>query len=384
MFNGGRGTRVRYLVHRLLYTDVSTRKPPLYEVHEANGAEFTDFGGWLMPVTFDRIREEHRAVRESVGIFDVSHMSEITVDGPDASVLLDLLTTNDVTALTPGDAQYSCILNREGTIIDDTVVYRYPDRDGYLFVPNAGHGEQMHERCTDIADQYDLTVEIADRTDEIGLVAVQGPGAVDTVNELSSDTVDDVGRFECVRTAVAGVSSLVARTGYTGEDGFEIFFETGDAKTIWSAFESVQSCGLGARDTLRLEAGLLLSGQDFDPHEEPRTPYEAGLGFVVAEDKPEFIGKDALAKQRQSGIEECIVGLRIDGRGIARHGYPITYGETEIGHVTSGTMSPTFDVPLALGYVDDEYSTIGTTVSIQVRARDTDATVVNQRFLNTL
>lgn len=384
MFNFRRSTRVRYLVRRLLYTDVSTIKPPLYEVHEAAGAAFTDFGGWLMPVTFDSIRQEHRAVREAVGIFDVSHMSEITVDGPDASTVLDLLTTNDVRALDPGDAQYSCILDESGTILDDTVVYRYPERDGYLFVPNAGHGEQMQARCRAVADRHELTATVTDETHDIGLVAVQGPDAVETVDELAEESLEDLGRFRCVRATVASVPSLVARTGYTGEDGFEIFFDADDAETMWKAFEAVQSCGLGARDTLRLEAGLLLSGQDFDPDEEPRTPLEAGLDFVVEHSKPEFIGKDALAEQRRSGADERMVGLRIDGRGIARHGYTITVDGSEVGHVTSGTMSPTFGVPLALGYVENRYSEVGTTVDVQIRSRDTEATVVDQRFLNTL
>jgi len=363
---------------------VSLATPPLHEVHEAAGADFTDFGGWSMPVTFDGIRQEHDAVRESVGVFDVSHMSEIVVEGPDATAVMNGLTTNDVAELDHGDAQYSCILNDDGIILDDTVVYRYPDQDGYLFVPNAGHGEQMTDRWTEYTDQHGLDATVTDVTDNIGLLAIQGPEAVAAVDRRAQDPVEQLGRFSSTRTTIAGVSTLIARTGYTGEDGVEVFFDAAESTDVWEAFDEYQACGLGARDTLRLEAGLLLSGQDFDPEAEPRTPLEAGLGFVVELSKSDFEGRDALVEREQTGLDERMVGIKIDDRAIARHGYTITKDGAEIGHVTSGTMSPTFGIPLALGYVEKKYADTGTSGSVQVRGTATPATIVNQRFLNTL
>ncbi|ADB62965.1 glycine cleavage system T protein (plasmid) [Haloterrigena turkmenica DSM 5511] len=359
-------------------------KPPLHEVHRGAGADFTDFGGWEMPVKFDSIRSEHAAVRESVGIFDVSHMSEVVVTGPDATAIMDRLTTNDVQTLDSGDAQYSCILDEEGVILDDTVVYRYPDGDGYLFVPNAGHGEQMAERWSQYASEFGLSVTVENQTDSTGLVAVQGPDSVETVEAVTSDPVGELSQFSWRQTEIAAVECHVARTGYTGEDGYEIFFPASDSEAVWEAFEDIQPCGLGARDTLRLEAGLLLSGQDFDPEDEPRTPLEAGLGFVVDLSKDEFVGRETLQDLEEAGVEERMVGIRIDERAIARHGYSILADGTEIGHVTSGTMGPTLNVPIALGYVETPFAETGTEIEVEVRGEPVEATVVDQRFLDSL
>lgn len=336
-----------------------------------------------MPVAFDGISDEHLAVRESVGIFDVSHMSEVAVTGPDSAAVLDRLTTNDVTALDSGDAQYTCFLDESGVIIDDAVLYRYPKRDGYLFVPNAGHGTMMSRRVAEHADDWGMTVTVVDRTDDTSLLAVQGPDAVDTVEQVTTGSVADIGRFSCRRRTVAGLDCLVARTGYTGEDGVEIFVSPEDVTALWEAFETVQPCGLGARDTLRLEAGLLLSGRDFDPETEPRTPVEAGLTFVVDTDGT-FVGSDVVAEQRAEGTDERMVGIRGDGRAIPRSGYDIVADGDRVGHVTSGTKSPTFNVPLALGYVEDRYANPGTDVSVEIRDRMVAATVVSHRFLESI
>ncbi|WP_423746513.1 glycine cleavage system aminomethyltransferase GcvT [Haladaptatus sp. SPP-AMP-3] len=363
---------------------MSSHKPPLYQVHQDSGADFTNFGGWEMPVTFDGIRTEHSAVRDSVGIFDVSHMSEVTVSGPDATELMNRLTTNDIRELNPGDAHYSCILNDDGVILDDTVVYQYPDQDGYVFVPNAGNGEKMVNRWSKFAWEYGLTVSVEDKTNKTGLVAVQGPDAEAKVDSVTADSVTSVSRFSCVHNEIAGIECLVARTGYTGEDGFEIFFPANDSAEVWNAFEDIQPCGLGARDTLRLEAGLLLSGQDFDPEDEPRTPLEAGLSFIVDFSKPDFIGRRALQDLKEEGVDTQMVGLKIEDRAIARHGYPIVNDGIEIGRVTSGTLSPIFDVPLALGYVQSEYAERGLEVAVEIRDRAVDATIVNQRFIKSI
>lgn len=374
---------------------MSDRRTPLHEVHEERGAKFTDFGGWQMPVEFASISEEHAAVRDSLGVFDVSHMGEIEVSGPDATRLMNRLTTNDVTALDPGDSQYAAITNEDGVMLDDTVVYRLPDgieagdgagalagldRDldagagdpAYLFVPNAGHDEQMYDRWVDYRDSEGIDAAVANATDDWAMLAVQGPDAADALDDATpTDRVVDLSKFEATVAAVDEVDSWVARTGYTGEDGFEVMCPAGDAETVWGAFvdapRDAQPCGLGARDTLRIEMGFLLSGQDFDPETEPRSPYEARIGFIVKLDT-EFVGRDALEAQKEEGVDEQFVGIRLLERGVPRNGYAVTDGDlTRIGQLTSGTMSPTLDEPIGLGYLHERYVEPGTEVSVVVR-----------------
>ncbi|MGQ4554602.1 glycine cleavage system aminomethyltransferase GcvT [Halobellus sp. GM3] len=363
---------------------MSPTRPPLADLHEAAGARATEFGGWEMPVQFDSIRGEHAAVRGSAGIFDVSHMGEVYVSGPDATALMDRLTTNDVASLDPGEAQYACILREDGVVLDDTVVYALPEREGFLFVPNAGHNEEMADRWREHADALGLDAIVEDRTEDRGMVAVQGPEAIDRVEGVTADSVSGLSRFSALETSIDGVDCLVARTGYTGEDGVEIVFEADHSEAVWSAFDGVQPCGLGARDTLRLEAGLLLSGQDFHPTDEPRTPIEAGLGFAVAEPGQrggEFVGSDALDRVREAGVEERLVGIELGERGVPRHGCPVLADGEEIGHVTSGTMSPTLDLPIALAYVDADHADGGTAVAIEIRGDGRAGRVVDPRFL---
>ncbi|MFC6824573.1 glycine cleavage system aminomethyltransferase GcvT [Halopelagius fulvigenes] len=358
---------------------MALRKPPLREVHAARDAKFTEFGGWDMPVEFDSIRDEHASVRESAGIFDVSHMGEIEVSGPDATTLMQRLTTNDVTNLSPGDSQYAAILDDEGTILDDTVVYRLPEEETYLFVPNAGHDEEMYRRWTEYRDEWNLDAAVRNVTDEWAMFAVQGPDAPGLVTAADGD-VSDLSKFEAAYADVAGVRSWVARTGYTGEDGFEILCPSEDAETVWEAFDC-QPCGLGARDTLRIEMGFLLSGQDFDPEEEPRNPYEAGIGFTVKLDT-EFVGRDALERVEAEGVDEKFVGMKLLDRGIARHGHDVTDEDGDvIGRVTSGTMSPTLGESIALGYVPVEYATPDSRVTVVVRGEEKRAQIVTPPFL---
>jgi len=396
---------------------MTDRLSPLHETHEARGATFTDFGGWQMPVEFDSIGEEHAAVRESVGVFDVSHMGEVEVSGPDATALMDRLTTNDVTALGPGDSQYAAITDDEGIMLDDTVVYRLPDgveagsgadalvemdrdldaSDGdpaYLFVPNAGHDGQMTDRWTDYRDETGLDATVANATGDWAMLAVQGPDAAGAVDGATpADRVVGLSKFEATVAEVAGADGWVARTGYTGEDGFEIMCPTDAAEGVWSAFvgdeddevasaPTAQPCGLGARDTLRTEMGYLLSGQDFDPDDEPRTPYEARIGFVVKLET-EFVGRDALERQKEAGVDERFVGVRLLERGVPRHGYAVTDGDlTRVGHLTSGTMSPTLDEPIGLGYLHESYADPGTEVSVVVRGDEKRAEVVIPPFVD--
>ncbi|GAB7094108.1 glycine cleavage system aminomethyltransferase GcvT [Halolamina litorea] len=368
---------------------MATRRPPLYPVHEDRGAGFTDFGGWEMPVEFDSIRAEHAAVREAAGIFDVSHMGEIRVDGPDAETLMQRLTTNDVSSLGPGGAQYGCITDEDGVIHDDTMTYALPD-GSYLFVPNAGHDEEAEQHWVDYRDETDLDARVTNETEDWAMFAVQGPEAMDlTVDAVESvgaplaeesDDIADLGRFSITEATVAGADCLVARTGYTGEDGVEVLCPVDDAEAVWAAFDC-QPCGLGARDTLRMEMGFLLSGQDFDPEENPRTPFEAGIGFAVDLDT-EFVGRDALAAQQEVGVEEQFTGLVLQERGIARHGYEITHDGEPVGEVTSGTMSPTLNEAIALGYLPTELADDGTEVGVVVRGDEKRATVTTPPFID--
>ena len=351
------------------------RDPPLGDEHAASGAKTTEFGGWAMPVEFDSIRTEHAAVREAAGKFDVSHMGQIEVSGPDAVELLNRLTTNDVASLDPGKAQYAMITDTEGTILDDTVVYRLPaehDAD-FLFIPNAGHDEEMEDRWVDHRDEWGLDATVENRTTDYAMVAVQGPDAEALLAGVADDALADLGRFSATGTSLDGVECLVARTGYTGEDGFELLAPWDEAAAVWNALDC-QPCGLGARDTLRIEAGFLLSGQDFDAETNPRNPVEAGVSFAVDLDT-EFVGRDALAAVAESGPEERFVGFELEERGIPRHGYEISVEGETVGTVTSGTMSPTLGVPLGMGYVPSEFAEPGTEVGVEIRGEPKDARI---------
>lgn len=349
---------------------MTLRESPFAGAHA--DAKLTDFGGWEMPVEFDSIRTEHGAVRTDVGKFDVSHMGQVTVSGPDSTALTQRLTTNDVSTLEAGDAQYSAITTEEGVMIDDTVVYRLPETDDYLFVPNAGHDGEMAERWASHRDTWELDATVTNRTEEYAMLAVQGPESATLLDEVTATDPDSLGRFELASGQVAGTQSLVARTGYTGERGFEILCPWGEADAVWSALDC-QPCGLGARDTLRLEMGFLLSGQEFHPTEEPRTPYEAGIGWTVALDT-DFVGRDALAAAERTGVDAELVGLELTERGIPRHGYDITSPDGEaLGHVTSGTMSPTRGTPIALAYLPTGYTDPDTAVRIHIRGEPKEA-----------
>jgi len=358
------------------------RKPPLHATH-ADRASLTEFGGWEMPVEFDSISTEHAAVRESAGLFDVSHMGEIEVSGPDATALLNRLTTNDVTELDPGDTQYACITDADGIILDDTVVFRLPD-DGdprYLFVPNAGHDEEMYERWVDHRDERGLDATVRNTTEEWAMLALQGPDATALAADATDGATRDIDRFEAAFLEVAGVRSLASRTGYTGEDGFEFLCPWDEAETVWSAFDC-QPCGLGARDTLRLEMGFLLSGQDFDPEDEPRTPYEAGIGWTVDLDTT-FVGRDALERVEREGVDERFRGVKLLERGVPRHGYEVVDADGDhLGHLTSGTMSPTLGEPIGLGYLAADEAPPGTRVRVVVRGEPKQAKVISPPFLD--
>jgi len=363
---------------------MATRESPLQETHIAAGASFTDFGGWTMPVDFGSVRTEHRAVREGVGRFDVSHMGTIEVGGPDAQALMNCLSTNDVTALDPGEAQYTMVTDADGVIRDDILVFRLPEdwETEYRFVPNAGHDELLTDWWIDHRDEWGLDATVRNETERDAMIAVQGPEAAGTLESVveSRQSPGDLERFGCRTVEIAGARCLLSRTGYTGEDGFELCCSTGQASEVWNAFDC-QPCGLGARDTLRLEMGYLLSGSEFHHEANPRTPFEAGVGFTVDLDT-EFVGRDALRTLEDAGVAETLVGFTLTERGIPREGYEIRDEHAKpIGAVTSGTMSPTLGEPIGLGYVPVEYASAGTPLSIVVRGERKSATVVTVPFL---
>jgi len=359
---------------------MSLRTSPLAERHESGGASFTDFGGWDMPVEFDSITEEHAAVREAAGTFDVSHMGEIEVEGPDAAALLGRLTTNDPASLEPGESQYAAITDEAGVILDDTVIYRR-SADEFLFVPNAGHDGEMADHFEAHRGEWGLDAAVRNATDEYGMIAIQGPDAVDHLAPETGADLADLPRFEAVETTVAGVEALLARTGYTGEDGFECILPWAETPTAWDAIEC-QPCGLGARDTLRLEMGYLLSGQDFHPQQNPRTPFEADIGFAV-DLETEFVGAAALREVEGEGVAERLTGFELLDRGVPRHGYEIrSPGGEAIGEVTSGTMSPTLGVPIGLGYLPVAYAEPGTEVAVVIRGEPKTARVRATPFID--
>ncbi|MFB6183417.1 MAG: glycine cleavage system aminomethyltransferase GcvT [Haloarculaceae archaeon] len=363
---------------------MSLRTPPLRDVHEANGADFTDFGGWEMPVEFEGIQAEHEAVREAVGRFDVSHMSELVFSGPDSEELVQRLSTNDVRIVEAGpNLVYSMFTDEEGIILDDVMIYHLPDGiDGdWMVVPNAGHDEWIHDWAVEYREEFGLDATVENRTDDYAMFAVQGPDADDAVGPATDAPVARLDHLESLVGTIAGTECLVSASGYTGEGGYEIMCDWDDAEAVWSALDATD-CGLGARDTLRLEMGFLLSGNDFDYEDEPRNPYETGMGrFIVKLDTP-FVGRDALEAVFEQGVDEKLVGIEMVDRGIPRQGYTVeTVAGKEIGHVTSGTMSPTLGHGIALAYLDEAYADPDTSVRVSIRGEPKKATTTSTPFI---
>jgi len=346
------------------------RRTALYSRHVDAGARLIDFGGWEMPVQYSGILEEHRAVRERAGLFDLSHMGELWVEGPKAGVGLAAALVSDPTRLAVGRAQYSMILADDGGIIDDLIVYRAAEAR-FLVVPNAGNREVVAEAVAQRISGFETSFEDASML--TSLVAIQGPAAQRILAPLSDVDLSTLRYYAIAAGTTAGLPSWVARTGYTGEDGFELFVAWDDGPSIWDALREagveagLVPVGLGARDTLRLEAGMPLYGNELD---RSTNPYEAGLGRVVRLDKAgDFVGRSALEAVASGGIERRLVGLEVRGRGIVRHGYPIFRpGETDAcGVVTSGTMSPTLGIPIGMAYVPTSESEPGTILECGVR-----------------
>jgi aminomethyltransferase len=356
-------------------------RTPLDERHTALGARMIDFAGWLMPVQYAGIIEEHRAVRERAGLFDLSHMGELFVEGPDAGIALAYALVTNPPALPDGRAHYSMIVAPDGGIIDDLIVYRLgPDR--FLVVANASNARVVSDALAERLDGHRAILD--DRSLATALVAIQGPRSVEIVRPLTDVDLDALRYYAIVEGSVAGIPALVARTGYTGEDGFEVFVDTGHAVELWDAMmaagaeHGLAPIGLGARDTLRLEAGMPLYGNELD---RSTNPFEANLGRVVKLDKAgDFIGRAALEKVARDGITRRLVGLIMRGRGIARHGYPVHAGDRATGVVTSGTQSPSLGEAIAMAYVATADAAPGTMVDVEIRGQRVPAEVVALPF----
>jgi len=361
--------------------DAPLHETPLHERHEALGARLIDFAGWLMPVQYTGILEEHRAVRERAGLFDLSHMGELFVVGPEAGAALAAALVSNPPALADGRAQYSMIVAADGGILDDLIVYRLaPER--FLVVANASNAQVVSDLLAERIRSFKAVLD--DRSLATALVAIQGPLSVEILRPLTDVDLDALHYYAIGEGTVAGVAALVARTGYTGEDGFEIFVDTAHAGAVWDALmaagrdRGLRPIGLGARDTLRLEAGMPLYGNELDA---ATNPFEAGLGRVVKLDKPDdFVGRAALERVARDGVARKLVGIVLRGRGIARHGYPIHSGERVTGVVTSGTQSPTLGQAIAMGYVATADAEPGTMIDVEIRGQRVPAEVVALPF----
>jgi aminomethyltransferase len=355
-------------------------RTPLHAEHAALGAKLVPFAGYEMPVQYPTgITAEHHAVRRAAGLFDVSHMGEFTVRGERALEFVQHVSSNDASKLEVGQAQYSTLLNHEGRLLDDLLVYRYPDH--YMLVVNGANKDKDWRWVEQFAGQFG--VELADRTDDVALLALQGPRAQAILAKLTNADLDAIRYYRFAEGTVDGIAATISRTGYTGEDGFELYVPAEDAARLWRRLlevgrdDGLLPAGLGCRDSLRLEMGFALYGNDLD---EETSPLEAGLGWVVKLDKGDFVGRDALVRQKEQGITRKLVGFRLKERGFPRHGYPVSVDGQEAGVVTSGVLSPTLGEGVGMAYVPASASKPGTEIGIVIRGAAVPAEVVRPPF----
>ena len=355
------------------------RKTPLNAIHRRLGARMIDFGGWDMPVQYASLIEEHRAVRQRVGLFDVSHMGEIEIRGSEALRLVNYVTTNDASRLAAGQAQYSALLYQHGGFVDDILVHKIAD-DHYFLCVNASNQDKDYEHIRS-HNQFDCAVENAGA--RYAQLAVQGPCALETLQKLTPASLAPIRYYHFVDGAVSGAPARIARTGYTGEDGFEIYLSPDDASRIWDeilnagASFGIKPCGLGARNTLRLEAAMAL--YDHEIHASI-TPWEAKLGWIVKMDKGSFVGREALAKQEQQGPTRQLAGFEMTGRGIGRDGYEVCIDGAGAGWVTSGGPSPTLNKNIGMCYLPSTQAEVGRAIQVMVRGQAVDAVTVPLPF----
>lgn len=343
-------------------SSTSVRRTPFYEFHKAAGAKLVDFAGFEMPVRYTGDVREHQAVRTGVGLFDISHMGEFFVRGDGAAAWLDRMVTNHVGALDVGQALYSPMCRPDGGIVDDLLVYRLPDQ--YMVVVNAAN---MAKDFAWLREHVPADVVLEDRSDDTALLAVQGPNALEVLRGHVPDAALELGYYRFTTGPLFGVPATISRTGYTGEDGFELYFDPRHANTVWNGLQDagrphgLELIGLGARDTLRLEMGYMLYGNDIT---DTTTPLEAGLGWTVKLAKGDFHGRDVMVKQKAEGLKRKLVGFALEGRRVPRHGMAIHAGGRAVGVVTSGTFSPSLERPIGMGYVETAVAPSGTALEI--------------------
>lgn len=357
------------------------KRTPLFDVYKEYGGKTIDFGGWELPVQFSGIKDEHEAVRTKAGLFDVSHMGEIEVKGSDSLKYLQKMMTNDISKIKNGGAQYTAMCYENGGTVDDLLVYKIEDNH-YLLVVNASNIEKDYN-WLEAYLEGDVTID--NLSERMAQIALQGPLAEQVLQKLTEADLTQVGFFKFQQEVVLnGKKALVSRTGYTGEDGFEVYCDAADVVDLWKAIleagkeDGVIPCGLGARDTLRFEATLALYGQELSPE---ISPLEAGIGFAVKLNKEaDFIGKEALVNQKETGLSRKIVGIEMIDRGIPRHGYPVYKGEEKIGEVTTGTQSPTLKKNIGLALISTQYTVLDSEVEVEIRGKRLKAKVVPTPF----
>lgn len=365
----------------LISEATALRRTPLDAVHRSLGARMIDFGGWNMPVQYSGIVDEHHVVRKAVGLFDISHMGEIEIRGREAACLTEFVTTNAVSKLAIGQAQYSALLYEHGGFVDDILVHKVAE-DHFFLCVNASNQEKDLEHIRS-ANHFDAEVQFT--SDHYAQLAIQGPQALPTLQKLTTVSLNDIRYYWFTDDTVSGAPARIARTGYTGEDGFEIYVAPEQGPRLWKqileagAEYGIKPCGLGARNTLRLEAGMALYGHEIHA---ASTPFEAGLEWIVKLEKGEFIGRSALMRQKQNGVRRKLAGLEMRGRGVARDGYEVCLdaGTTPAGWVTSGSPSPTLNRNIGLCYLPAEQAQRGRAIQVMVRSQPVEAEIVETPF----
>jgi len=359
------------------------KRTAFFDIHNSNGAKIVEFAGFEMPIEYSGIKDEHMTVRNGVGVFDVSHMGEFWVTGPQALNFIQKVTTNDASKLEPGQAQYSCLPNGKGGIVDDLLVYCF-DQKKYLLVVNAANIDKDWQW---LVSQNSEGAEMLNASDEVSQLAIQGPKATGVLQKLTKVDLSTIKYYTFTVGEFAGIPNvIISATGYTGAGGFELYFENRHAEAIWKAVfeagkdEGIKPIGLGARDTLRLEMGFCLYGNDID---DTTSPIEAGLGWITKfTDEKEFIDKDVMIRQKEEGVSRRLRGFEMIDRGIPRHGYEIVNEADEvIGEVTSGSMSPVRGIGIGMGYVKSSYAKLGDEIYVRVRNKKLKAKVVKMPFI---
>ena len=357
------------------------KKTRFYSIHEKLGAKIVEFAGYLMPIQYSSIIAEHKAVRNSVGVFDVSHMGEVIISGDKALDFVQYITVNDAAKLTPGRVQYSAMCYNDGGIVDDLLVYRLSDNE-FMLVINASN---IEKDLNWMSENNKFNVKIDNQSDEYSLLAVQGPNAKDVVQKICGRELN-LEYYHFFNAKIAGYDMLVSRTGYTGELGYELYFKGDEkiAEDVWKKlFEAgkdfgLKAVGLGARDSLRLEMGFCLYGNDID---KTTNPLEAGLGWITKLNKEDFIGKESLLQVKKGGLMRKLTAMISDEKSFPRHGYDLTVNNNKVGTITSGTVSPILDKPIALGYVDAEYVNDNSTINFLIRGKEIPARIVKLPFV---